>query len=42
MSDMTTIQVSKRVRDELAALGSKTDSFNSIIGRLLETTGAKK
>jgi predicted CopG family antitoxin len=42
MSDKTTIQVSKQVRDELAALGAKTDSFDSIIRRLLEGKGADR
>jgi len=41
MSDKTTIQVSKQVRDELAALGFKTDSFDSIIRRLLKGKGTE-
>jgi|GEM_PF-1582221 predicted CopG family antitoxin len=32
----TTLRVSKEVRDELAKLGSKEDSFDAILRRLLE------
>jgi hypothetical protein len=39
MSDTTTtIQVSKRLRDELAKLGSKHDTYETIIRRLLGTS----
>ena len=34
--EITTMQISKQLRDELAKLGSKTDSFEDIIRRLLE------
>jgi hypothetical protein len=40
MSDITTIKVSKSLRDKLAALGSKDDTFESIIQRLLDRAGA--
>jgi predicted CopG family antitoxin len=40
MSDTTTtIQISKRLRDELAKHGSKDDTFDTIIRRLLERKG---
>jgi hypothetical protein len=40
MSEITTVQVSKRLRNELARLGSKDDTFEIIIRRLLESAGA--
>jgi len=41
MSDTTTsVQISKRLRDELAKLGSKDDTFETIIQRLVK--GANK
>ena len=42
MSDVTSIQVSKELRAQLAGLGSKDDTFEIIIRRLVETIGAKK
>jgi hypothetical protein len=43
MSDeITTIKVSKTSRDELAKLGSKGDTFDTIIRRLLEGKGPGK
>jgi len=40
--DITTLQVSRELRNDLARLGSKDESFETIIRRLLETVGAKK
>lgn len=34
--DFTTIQIRRVTRDRLAALGKKDDSFDDIIGKLLE------
>jgi hypothetical protein len=36
MSKTTTIQVQETTRDRLAKLGSKDETFDSIINRLLE------
>jgi len=36
MSDITTIKVSRTVRDELAKLGSKDDTFCDIVRRLVK------
>jgi len=41
MSDATTVKISKKLRDELARLGSKDDAFETIIQRLLKGKGAK-
>ena len=42
MSDVTTIAISKGLRDRLAGLGSKRETYEKIIGRLIETAGAKR
>jgi hypothetical protein len=41
MSDTTTVKITKNLRDQLAALGSKDDTFEIIIQRLLDKAGAK-
>jgi len=41
MSDVTTIAISKGLRDKLASLGSKRETYEEILTRLLETRGAK-
>lgn len=38
--DITTIQISKDTRDELAEMGKKGETYNEIIKKLIET--AKK
>jgi hypothetical protein len=40
MSDTTTVKITKDLRDQLAALGSKDDTFETIIQRLVK--GAKR
>jgi hypothetical protein len=42
MSDATTVKISKQLRNELARLGGKDDTFETIIKRLLEGAEAKK
>jgi hypothetical protein len=43
MSDpTTTIQLSKHLRNELAKLGSKDDTFETILRRLLQGKGTTK
>ena len=41
MSETTTIAISKGLRDKLAGLGSKRETYEEIIRRLIETVGAK-
>jgi hypothetical protein len=36
MHDVTTIRLSKDTRDNLAKLGSKDDTFDSIVRKLIE------
>jgi hypothetical protein len=36
MGDITTVKVRKATRDRLAKLGSKTETFDDIINRLLD------
>ena len=36
MSEVTSLRVSRRTRDQLAQLGSKDESFDTIIQRLLD------
>jgi hypothetical protein len=42
MSEFTTITVTRQVRDELAALGSKDDTFEVILTRLLAEHKARR
>jgi hypothetical protein len=42
MSDTTTVKITKDLRDQLAALGSKDDTFETIIRRLLKGKGAER
>jgi hypothetical protein len=42
MPETTTVQVSKKLRNELAKLGSKDETFETIIRRLVERAGAGK
>jgi len=37
---VTTIRITKDVREKLASIGSKRDTYNKIIQRLLETQGS--
>jgi hypothetical protein len=39
---LTTIRISKTLRDELAELGSKKETYETIIRRLIDGAGAKK
>jgi hypothetical protein len=41
MGNMTTISVSKKTRDALAALGSKKETYEDVILRLVEEAGFK-
>jgi hypothetical protein len=42
MSDTTTVKITKDLRDRLAKLGAKDDTFETIIRRLLEGKGAAR
>ena len=42
MSDITTIAISKGLRDRLASLGAKRETYEEITQRLIETKGASK
>jgi len=42
MSDVTTIKISKPLRDKLAKLGGHDDTFETIIERLLDKAEAKE
>ena len=42
MSDTTTIKITKDLRNQLAELGAKDDTFQTIIQRLLNKAGAKE
>jgi len=42
MAEYTTVRVSREFHDELARMGSKSETFEQVIRRLLETAGAKK
>jgi hypothetical protein len=39
---LTTIRISRELRDDLADLGSKRETYETIIRRLLKTMGAAK
>jgi hypothetical protein len=41
-STLTTIRITKSLREELAALGSKKETYDAVIRRLLDRAGAKK
>jgi len=36
MSEITTVKISKKTRDKLAELGSKKETYENIIERLIE------
>jgi len=40
--DITTIQISKTIRDKLKELGKKGETYDEIIGRLLNPREEKK
>ena len=42
MSEMTTIQVSRVVKDKIATLGSKGETYNRILDRILNMIPPKE